>query len=179
MIFIKNELKGFYTFIDKVSPETIHFLLVGSSFINVEYLLSFFEFVPWEYFDSSGDGADKGILFVGNDFNKEKIFRKSIEYFKQTMIDWCKEEYQEKIRDFLRYLNDVPTLSPLNREKWEIDFDFSIEKNSILYSWSCNKNLRAPLFDSVDNCKEIILKTIENYKKDTRKIDILDINKLE
>lgn len=48
LIFIKNALKGFYNFIDKVSPETIHFLLVDSLFIDVEYLLSFFEFVLWD-----------------------------------------------------------------------------------------------------------------------------------
>lgn len=176
---IKKELSDFYKFIQNISPETIHFLLVGSSYIDVDYLLTFFEFKPWEKYDSSGNGDDKSIIFVGNDFHKDKMFRNSIQYFTQTMKDWCNEEYQEKIRDFLRYLTDVPTLSPLNREKWEIAFDFSIEKNSIIYAWNCSRSFRAPLFDSVENCKDIILRTLENYKKDPTHRDIVDVEKME
>ena len=87
--------------------------------------------------------------------------------------DPCNEEYQQNIRDFLRYLSGVPTLSPLHQHKWKIAFDFSVEKNAILMVWACENIVRSPLFESVDQCKKIILETIKMHQSDPISRDII------
>ena len=171
--YAKKELDGFYKIIETVSPTSLQFLLVGPSIINADFLLSKFEFEPFRKIDTSGDGNDESLQFIGEDYNKGKIYWESVEIFKTVMKDWCNEEYQQNIKDFLKYLSGVPTLSPLYQQKWKIGFDFSVEKNSILMTWACDKIVRAPLFESVDNCKKVIIDTIKYHKVDPVNRDII------
>ncbi|KAK8881074.1 hypothetical protein M9Y10_003802 [Tritrichomonas musculus] len=173
LVKIRNELSKFYEKIKPVSPRALQFLLVGPSIINAEFLLSRFDFEPYKYIDTSGQGNDLPIQFINEDWDKGATYTKSKEIFKQVMTEWCNEEYQQNIRDFLRYLSGVPTLSPLHQHKWKIAFDFSVEKNAILMVWACENIVRSPLFESVDQCKKIILETIKMHQSDPISRDII------
>ena len=169
----KNELKDFYDTVKNISPRALQLLLVGPSIINADFLLSKFDYEPFSKVDTSGDGNDTNLKFLGDDMYKGKIYNESINIFKKVMREWCNEEYQKNIRDFLRYLSGVPTLSPLIQTKWKIAFDFSIEKNSILMTWACDNIVRSPPFESEKHCKEILLDTIAFYKLDPVNRDII------
>lgn len=169
---VKDKLKDFYKLVQTISPKALQFLLVGPSIINAEFLLSRFEYMPFEKFDTSGDGKDTSMTFIGKNADKGKIYNDSISYFKAVMIDWCKEKYQQNLKNFLKYLSGVPSLSPLYQRKWIIAFDFSFEKNKILMTWACDNQIRSPLFESVEQCKEILLSTITLHQLDPVNRDI-------
>ncbi|OHT17099.1 hypothetical protein TRFO_41282 [Tritrichomonas foetus] len=177
LAYIKNELKSFYAEIEKVNPGALQLLLIGPPTINHEFLIDRFEFKPYKKYDSSGNGHDEEMLFLGENQEKGNIYKRSIDSFKEVMKEWCDEEGQHNIREFLRYLFGVPSLSPLHQQKWSICFDFSMDKSAILMTWACDFSVRSPLFKDKEHCKKVLLDSITNYQYDPVNRDMDEVLK--